>query len=1328
MIQIPTNIINGNKPPINLSVIEEEDKQFIDRTNIFNSNSDNEMKRNASSNSLKNPQKLQKKSSYDPGHFHKKPSLMLDVIDDMAENIDLKGEIQKKSNETKGRSLSEAKKLKDNSLQTPPKVIDTNNEYNEKNDNNPTKSDPTIKGIAPQQDSLGRISEQSSKKNQKFMNEMKNFVRKKWTLSEFELVLLNFLRFKFEATTINFKDLDQNALLQVYGNLWMFFFQAMQIILYTQKESKSLLNKFRKNLKDSIKIKDSFAKYHRFEEIDEFLHKKKWKGYLEEMQKCQEIHIETIARITFIVNFLENTLENYITEFRMEDMDENAEFEKNSKIREFLQNTENMSNLQNFQENLQNTNKIQSFIEHKQEMNENLLNEKVLEIFSVFEANLKTLNTYTGLTTYSEERLAILSKIDKKESFLNFIEFFNDDVKNRHQNDLKYLLLDLINYLKKISKLINTQVEKDKVFHRQLNENCLLLSELTTIYTKKVQNLVILRKCTSDKISSIVLPFYENLERNLNIINESERNFTKILIKIKKIRHKIRFIRDSFTNNFFLSLREKHALNLITELSKLRLETLKDLELIPYFKEFPNYELEILNMQANTQQYQEDFQSNEEKDLIRDKVIWLAGKLHNLRVFFKELQDIDHNNAILKILEQSLETQLNSTYKLYDFLLKILNSAHSNELQKIKLLEQEVKKTLEILSIYYETLTLPSDFSIEDKLLEMKVLKQDIDNLSLLFDLPDIYSDICMNLNSQLEREIEKLSIFEDIREKGKEKLENNRIRNVILSLQYEKKSTDLEVLLQDLEKYASINKYISRINITVKIILERIEQIIDVLKVFDNVYTMFLTNFVNFSENYEQIKKLVGSYHEVLLSRLGNSLGNNKNREDRELFRQCAEFFYINTKNYFQTLIPENVDHIYNQTTHLLREIRGKIDNFYENRENLRVMAVGYTRQINIITSIDQYLKILEKLRDLKDENPVKVNNTFDSLKKLKGIVELMLKPCQVAYLFEEFLDDLIKNKTLTVDQRIQKLKDMLKNLDEKLRNLVNEERKIHNEEKISSIFVYVKDDIKKVNEYITRLLPDIDEYAYFYNLNQGGKLKIILQDEFIAILNKMLTFKIKIDNFHDAIQPLQFNDRNKINDFIQEYYYHWYGHIHSFLNLFDFDSLAQIINCYNFANPRSVQKVIEEYMNILEKVEKRYLHNKNLMISESKEVRHMVGGIKNTIEKIDLSIFTLSNLVINAAQYKRLNKIQGIKEFCDNLNNKFQINAWKELVNSTYKLADRYCNMENSNPMHQALFCKEISDFKTKIKEMENLKAEHAKWHDVMLKAYQQLGYTEI
>lgn len=1285
---------------VNLSVIEEEDKQIFDHTYFLNSNSENEMKRNfsgfqednkffikpsSSSHSLKfgpNPiqtPKVKKKSSFDPLHF-KKMNLNNDIADedigtdnDGINNNNINNKNSRNINSNKNDSNNNVHNYnvniynsddisinnhanfidsinsKDNKLHKITKHLSIDEKIETPEKNNPQKPSLSDAKIPI---STHTISEQSSIKNYKYMNEMKNFTRKKLTLSDFERLLLNFFTFEFDSTRLNTK--DENVLLGDYSTLWLFFHGAIQIMLYLQKETRAIVEKLKKNIKDSIKIKNSFQKYQKNEDIENYLNKKKWKGYLDEIHKSQEFYEQTTAKINFLLSFLENSLEKFI---------------------------DRLPNDKDLVGNM---------------ISEEWLNDKILETFTVFEGNLKALNTYTGLTTFSEERLLVLSRIEKKESFINFVEIFDKDVKKRYQDDLKALLICFICFFKKIAQQNLLQTTKDQCFQRSLNDNCLHLMELGTISTKKVNNLILLKKSTCDRVSSILLPFYENIEKNIIVLNNAEQIFSKIFLKIQKNKKKIKFLRESFPNNFFLPLREKHCLVLLEELQTLAKEIRQEIDLIPFFRDFPNYELEIIKIEEICRQYQDEFRTNEGKEQTHDKVIFLAGKLHNLRLFLKQLQEKDcTKNSLLMILESSLQTQLNSSYKLYDYLLKILNSAHSSELQKIKVIERNVNRIIDSLFHYYESLELPSNFVIEDKLIEMIAFKREIDNLSHLQDLPDIYHDICLIKGLQLEQEIEKLTVFEDLKLNGREKISNNRIRNTILSVKYDKKSLELETLISQLDKYTNIMKYVSRLHPKTQNLLERICEVVVILKVFDEIYNMFFLKFLTVSTNYDEIKYLVSSYHESLIRKLEISLdkaGLQRN-VDRQFFLQCAEFFFINTKNFFQSVIPESIEHIFNQTNHLLREIRGKIDNFYENRENLRVMAVGYTRQLNIIKVIDQFLKVIDKLRDSKEEDSQRILETKEHLSNLKEIVEALVKPCHVASLFDEFLDDLKKNKSLRLDQKIEKTKEMLQNLNEKLQILEKEEKKGIKDEKIASLYLYVKDDIKKVNGYISKLLPNVEEFAFFSNLMELNRLELVLEEKSIENFEKLHIFNKKIENLTDANEPLIFNDRNKINNFIQEYYFHWYGIIQSFLSLFDFEALPKIINCFKSCKETSLQKILSEITLFYDKLEVDSL-NKKLNNKEIIDLKHKLSSFKNILQEIDLSFFTLSHLEINKKKYPQMNKIDGLENYIETMQKKFNFNLLRDFVYGNYRISEKYAMGENA--LKKTLVLKEIANFK--------------------------------
>lgn len=1258
-------------PIINLSIIEEEEKPQFEHTNAQYSNSDNENRRNfsglqedffrgappklgSSTHSLKQPI-----SSNKIPKIQKKPSLDAKAPAFFAANREKPEEIPFiPLPELKLRSQSEMKKLSfEDKIST--NARNPGSERKER-DSEGIPSDSLIRDRASSNNFAG-----FSSKNPKFLSEMKNFTRKKWTLVEFETIIREFFEFGANEAKLDPKGLTEHEVLQVFSEIWLFFFQAVQILMYLHKETKAQVMKLKKNFKDSQKIRRSFNKYQKTASFEEFVDKRSWKGYLDETQKNVEIFEEMLAKLEFLATFLEG----------------------------FLGKTYELD------------------AEHA--ISEVFLEEKAGETFAIFENELKNLNNFAGLSSFSEERLQILAKIEKKESFLNFLEFFTADVKKRHQQDLKSLIICFLLFFKKLSQICKAQAQEEKTFRRNIHETCIGLSELLSIFTKKTQNLLILKKSACDQLSAIVLPFFENFEKNLEVLSQTRLSFSTILKKIAKIQRKVRFSRESFPNNFFLNLRESHAAFLLQQLRELRDSLEKQVKLLPFFEEFANYEQEISKIESICARFQEDFESNEEKPRIRDKVVFLAGKLHNLRVFYHEMQE-NHcaDNALLQVLQSQLATQLTSSYKFYDFLLKMLNSAHSSELQRIKIIERDVDRVFEVLFRYYETLSLPKDWEISEKLQEMRDFKHEIDSFSMLVDLPDIYKDICSTKSSELEQEIEKLVIFEEIRCNGREKLDNNRVRNAILSLKYEKKCVVLEELLAEFDKIRNISKFIAPMHASVKSLVERVHQIFAVLQVFQTVYAMFFEKFQQVSEKYEELKRFVAGYRETLLRKVENALENSRSgRHELQFFLQCAEFFFINTKNFFQTLIPENTDHIYSQTSHFLREIRGKIDNFYENRENLKVMAVGYTRQLNIIKTIAQYLEILEKLRDQQSQKLLK---TREHLLNLKEIVETMLKPCEVAYLFEEFLENLTKNKNMRLEERIEKVKTMLKELNEKLKNMELQEKTLIKDEKIASIYVYVKDDIKKVNGFISVLVPDIEEFAQYQALMDQKLLRMRLDEENMRVIEKIHAFKHRIFSNNDANQPIVFHDRNKINEFIQQYYFHWYGNIQRFFQNFDFHALDQIIKCYKCVRNENLLRVSKETEGVFEKIAVLVTKNKKPADLEAKNARLQLNSLKNELQQVELSVFTLQNLEIRH-KFAFLNKIEDLEAFLSEMQEKFAWDEWKDLVYDAFALVDKYCMGESA--IQSTIY----KSFRKKFEEKSEKGWPHyKKWAEIMLKVF--------
>lgn len=334
------------------------------------------------------------------------------------------------------------------------------------------------------------------------------------------------------------KEMDEKMFVSIYSEVWFFFYRGIQITLYLNKEIKANVNKFKRNFMDSNKVRQSFNEFQKNLTLEEYTEKKTWKGYIDEIQKNIELYEENVGKINFLATFLENQIEN----------------------------------------NMDLTSKVNQI-----DLSERIVDEKVAETYNIFESELKTINSFAGMNTFSEDRLLMLVKIDKKESFVNFLEFFNFDVVKRHQNDLNNLIICLLLYFKKIANVFKEQADKERNFQKEINASCINLTKLTAILSKKVQNLALLKRSTCDSLSSMEIPFYENYEKNRSLLEEAHKNFNKILLKSKKIKKNLKLSRESFSNNFFLTIREKHVIYLLDQVEEVRDSTIQQLSLLPFF-------------------------------------------------------------------------------------------------------------------------------------------------------------------------------------------------------------------------------------------------------------------------------------------------------------------------------------------------------------------------------------------------------------------------------------------------------------------------------------------------------------------------------------------------------------------------------------------------------------------------------------------------------------------------------------------------------------------------------------------------------------------------
>lgn len=130
--------------------------------------------------------------------------------------------------------------------------------------------------------------------------------------------------------------------------------------------------------------------------------------------------------------------------------------------------------------------------------------------------------------------------------------------------------------------------------------------------------------------------------------------------------------------------------------------------------------------------------------------------------------------------------------------------------------------------------------------------------------------------------------------------------------------------MTKQLENYGQLFKNIPKLSSLVNKHLERINEILPCLKIFQKGYDYFFSQFKIIQENFDETKLNIFKYIEQFLNEL-NEFSDSAPRELKVFFFQNGDFFIISVKQHLQAVIPENLHHISNETNHLMREVDGK-------------------------------------------------------------------------------------------------------------------------------------------------------------------------------------------------------------------------------------------------------------------------------------------------------------------------------------------------------------------------------------------------------------------
>lgn len=160
------------------------------------------------------------------------------------------------------------------------------------------------------------------------------------------------------------------------------------------------------------------------------------------------------------------------------------------------------------------------------------------------------------------------------------------------------------------------------------------------------------------------------------------------------MKKKIKLLMKKFETNIFSQLRQTEFLFLDEKIKEIEKDLQRIKKFIPLIVEYPNIETEMEKINILLEQYQLDFEREESKEETSNKLSVLSGKLHSLSIVYNEIKDLENAHPILIFLKNNLESHIQVSAKYQNLLLKMVNSVHRNELQKIKKNESQAEKLL----------------------------------------------------------------------------------------------------------------------------------------------------------------------------------------------------------------------------------------------------------------------------------------------------------------------------------------------------------------------------------------------------------------------------------------------------------------------------------------------------------------------------------------------------------------------------------------------------------------------------------------------------------
>lgn len=303
--------------------------------------------------------------------------------------------------------------------------------------------------------------------------------------------------------------------------------------------------------------------------------------------------------------------------------------------------------------------------------------------------------------------------------------------------------------------------------------------------------------------------------------------------------------------------------------------------------------------------------------------------------------------------------------------------------------------------------------------------------------------------------------------------------------------------------------------------------------------------------------------------------------------------------------------------------------------------MASSYKRQSNLLLTIEKFLEIINKLPIAPKDSDL-AEKTDNMLRLLKEKVNDLIIVCEVAYSFEnDLMNDSYKMKCLKPNEKLEVLKSVVKKLENKKISLHERMLKL-SEENIKSLYVYSIDNVETITKYLVDLIPDIEKYVKFYDYMDNSIHVDLMNPQNLEDFKEFIEFNEKIQANPKAHHSLVFLTKNRINEFVQNYYSEWYLKILDFFRKFDFQHLSFIYNQIVFCNIEKIEEINKNINDLLGDLEDYYSNDRfEMFILQKNIISEDLNNIYSDISYLKNSFFLLGKFKVENIVLLGLHKI---------------------------------------------------------------------------------------